>query len=531
MSKVTSLLGRTNPLQRVAIGAAVVALVAGVALLVSNGNETTQLAPLYTDLAQADAASVTEALNAQGVSYELSDGGKTILVAQSDVYDLRLQMASAGLPKTNDGYALLDQQGITTSEFRQRTAYQRALEGELANTIEAIDGIETAVVHLALPDTTAFVDDPGRPTASVLVRSSGVSKLSQAQVDGIVYLVSSSVRDMTPDDVTVTDGDGVILHAPGGEDTIGYGGASGEQDAFETSLEASLTQLLGRVAGGMVSVQVNAELNMDKVKQVSERYTRPEGTPGETDTGLVDTEQASDEEYNGVTPGNNAVLGPDGAPVAGGTGDSTVDYTKGDGGKNYIYDKVVEEVIAAPGAVEKLSVAVAVDSATVSEQDVAGLEDLVRAGAGIDEVRGDQIVVTRVPFATKAQEELDAAEKEAADAQAAADQMALIRTALIAFVLLVAAGLAYRSVRRARQVVVESIDISNLNPTSPVESQPQATVVLPLNEDDDEDEEEEEEVEFDVIRAENEQRLQRLVDMQPEAVAQVLRTWLNGPGR
>ena len=220
------------------------------------------------------------------------------------------------------------------------------------------------------------------------------------------------------------------------------------------------------------------------------------------------------------------MLGPDGAPVAGSNVNATVDYTKGDGTHAYVYDKLVEEVQAAPGAVEKLSVAVVVDDKAVSAAAVADLEKLVRAGAGIDDVRGDQIVVTRIPFAAVGNEaSISAADKADADKQAAADQMALIRSGLIAFALLVAFGLAYRSVRRARQVVIESIDVSNLN--SPNASAADSSGSHLLAGDDDEDEDEDEEVEYDVVRKENETQLQRLVDMQPEAVAQVLRTWLN----
>ena len=526
-NKIKGLLLRTNPLQRVALGAAIVAIVTGLILLVTSGTAPTSYAPLYTGLAEADASSVVNAIAEQGVAYELKDGGATIMVPREKVYDLRLQLAGQGLPKQNDGYALLDQQGITTSEFRQRTAYQRALEGEIENTIEAVDGVDKAVVHLALPDATAFVDSPGNPTASVLVRTSGVRDLSRAQVDGIVYLVSSAVRDMTPEDVTVTNGAGVILHAPGVDGGVGVDAAGSQQTDFESRLEAKITEQLSKSTGaGKVSVKVTAQLNMDKVKQVSEKYTKPQGSDVDANTGLVGTDAETDETYNGVTPNNNTVLGPDGAPTTGGNQNATVDYVKGDGTHQYLYDKMVEEVQAAPGAVEKLSVAVVVDDKAISADQVTELEKVVRGAAGIDDARGDQIVVTRLPFAQTDTGALSEADKLEAEQQKNDDRMALIRTALIVFALLVMLGLGYRSVRRARQVVVESIDVSNLNAGGGGESETTAVNVLQFDDDDD-DEEDEEAVEYDVIREENEQQLQRLVDMQPEAVAQVLRTWLN----
>src|SRR3954471_11556309 len=127
-------------------------------------------APLFSNLASADASAIVEELNAQGVAYELADGGQTIMVAKDQVYDLRLAMSGQGLPAGQDtGYALLDEQGITTSEFQQQVTYQRALEGELSNTLEALAGVESAVVHVALPKEDVFATDESEPTASVLV--------------------------------------------------------------------------------------------------------------------------------------------------------------------------------------------------------------------------------------------------------------------------------------------------------------------------------------------------------------------------
>ncbi len=122
-------------------------------------------APLFSNLASTDASAIVDELNAEGVSYQLADGGSTVMVAKDSVYDLRLTMSGKGLPAGSDtGYSLLDQQGITTSEFEQKTTYQRALEGELSNTLEALDGVQTAVVHIALPKDQVFATDAGKPT-------------------------------------------------------------------------------------------------------------------------------------------------------------------------------------------------------------------------------------------------------------------------------------------------------------------------------------------------------------------------------
>jgi flagellar M-ring protein FliF len=141
-------------------------------------------APLFSNLAASDAAAIVEELNAAGVSYTLTDGGQTIMVAKDAVYDLRLQMSGQGLPAGQDtGYALLDEQGITTSEFQQQTTYRRALEGELSKTLEALDGVNSAIVHVALPEDEVFVTEQAEPTASVLLDLAAGTQLLQRGED------------------------------------------------------------------------------------------------------------------------------------------------------------------------------------------------------------------------------------------------------------------------------------------------------------------------------------------------------------
>ena len=213
---------RLTPLQKVALGAAVLTAVAGTVVLTRAGGNTA-MAALYTDLESRDAASVTDELISRNVDYELADGGQTILVGKQEVYDLRIQLSGEGLPASNEGYALLDQQGITTSEFRQRIDYQRALEGELSRTLRSIDGIDSATVHLALPEDSVFVDEPERATASVLVRSAGAATVNSDQVAAMVHLVAASVKGMAPEDVTIADASGTVLTDPAMAGSVGGG--------------------------------------------------------------------------------------------------------------------------------------------------------------------------------------------------------------------------------------------------------------------------------------------------------------------
>lgn len=207
------------------------ALLVGAVMLV-RWTSAASYAPLFNNLPPADASAIVDKLSADGVPYELTDGGATILVPQEQVYDLRLQMSGQGLPSGGtDGYALLDAQGLTTSEFQQQVGYQRALEGELRKTIESIDGVEAASVHLAIPTRDVFATEQDKPTASVLVTTRPGASIASGQVAAIVNLVAASVAGMDPTDVTVADSTGRVLSVAGQPGGL----AAGDQRAQQTA--------------------------------------------------------------------------------------------------------------------------------------------------------------------------------------------------------------------------------------------------------------------------------------------------------
>src|SRR3954466_15319704 len=168
LNRVKTLLSTISLGQKIVIGLLLAGLVLG-GFVFTRWITAPTMAPLFSNLASADASAIVDQLNTDGVPYTLADGGATIMVAQDVVNSERLVMSGKGLPASDStGYALLDQQGITTSEFQQQVSYQRALEGELANTLKALDGVNKAVVHIALPKDQVFATDQGKPTASVL---------------------------------------------------------------------------------------------------------------------------------------------------------------------------------------------------------------------------------------------------------------------------------------------------------------------------------------------------------------------------
>ena len=484
---------------------------------------TPSLAPLFTNLTAEDAAGITEALNAKGVKYELADGGTSVMVPQADVYKMRVGLSAEGLPAGDTvGYALLDDQGITTSEFRQRIDYQRALEGELSKTIAAIDGVEAATVHVVIPEDDLFTDDEKKPTASVLVKTKPGETLAPQQVQAVVHLVASSVEGLVPTEVTLADDKGTVLSAPGEDGTSIMAGDSRQQQTreFETQLGDSVERMLTQVVGASGAVvEVRAQLNFDSSQRVEERFA-PRRIPLTTNT--------TEEIYTGTAAGVGGVLGPDGVPLpvdAGGT-----EYEKRQQERQFAVGKVTEEIKTAPGDVERLSVAVLLDDGAQAEYGTGEIEALVAAAAGLDPERGDTVQVSRLEFdrtnQAAAQEELDRVAAE----EKAAQNMALIRTGVIVLVILLVLALAYLSMRRATKPKAVPVDIERLKPllqaqedaerraledlqslAMEAEAQRQAELEIP--------EEVQQRVQIHTDIAE-------LIDSQPDEVASLLRGWL-----
>ncbi len=507
-----------TPGQRTITALAVVGLMLG-GMMFARWAATPTMVPLFTSLTAEDAAGITEALTTQGVAYELTDGGSSILVPQADVYQLRVSLSAEGLPAGDTvGYDLLEDQGITTSEFRQRIDYQRALEGELVKTITAIEGVEAATVHVVIPEEDLFTDDAQRPTASVLVKTAPDATIAGNQVQAIVNLVASSVEGLEPTQVTLADDKGNVLSAPGedGETMVAGDTQSQQTRAFEDELAKSVEGMLGRVVGpDGASVEVRAKLNFDREKMIEERFA---------DEGVEISSSTSKETYTGEPSTVGGVLGVDGMPVDTPEGPGT-DYRKSERSRELALDKVTREVTTAPGAVERLSVAVLLDDSVQAEYGTGQIEQLVTAAAGLDEARGDTVQVSRIAFDrsadTAAQEEL---EKAAAEAKAA-ETMGMVRTAVVVFVILLVLALAYFSMRRATKTKATPVDIRRLEAlmdAKQAEEQRQLEMLTELPQ-----------VESLIeLPPEVQERVQvhseivELIDSQPDEVAQLLRGWL-----
>jgi flagellar M-ring protein FliF len=415
--------------QKVVIGLLLLGLLLGGFLFARWITAPTQ-APLFSNLAASDASAIVEELNAAGVSYELTDGGQTIMVAKDAVYDLRLQMSGQGLPAGQDtGYALLDEQGITTSEFQQQVTYKRALEGELSATLESLEGVNEAIVSVALPEDEVFVSEQAEPTASVLLDLAAGTQLSGEQIQAVTNLVSSSVVNMTPGQVTVTDTTGQVLSSPGSGISAGAGDARSQVELeYQNRLAASAQRILDAVLGpDNAVVSVRADVDLDQRATTSETYIYDEETPPLSESRTV-------EEYTGGGgPVVGGVLGPENMPDAGeNAGDGDSSYGKETTTTNNSVGKVTESVEGAPGGLNRLTVSVVMDQGVAGNLPQAQISALVADAVGLDEARGDAITVAAMPFDTTAADAAAADMEAAREAEAAEQMWSMIRTGGIA---------------------------------------------------------------------------------------------------
>ncbi len=497
----------------VTIAAALALVIGGVMFFTWKSKPT--YAPLYTNLAASDASAIVDKLNSEKVPYQLAQAGTEILVPQSDVYSTRLTMSSAGLPNSDQtGYSLLSKEGVTTSQFQQQVDYQRAMEGELAKTIDAMSGVQTAIVHLGLPQQNVFNDGTQNPTAAVMLTLTGGTQLNTQQVQSIVYLVSSSVPNMSSNDVTVTDSAGDVLAAPGSGLTSATATSTQSQatQAYDNQLQSKLQALLDASLGsGNAVVTVNAMLDFNQTTTTSDSYLYSQKAPPLSQSKTTET-------YTGTGGSNNATLGA--GTAVGSTGSkSTSKYKKVTNTQDNALGTQKQTTQNAPGQVKQLSIAVLLNG-TTKTVNVPAIQSLVKSAAGFSSTRGDTMSVQAMPFNNSAQSQAQkaaaAAAKAAAAAASHAKMISLIKQgALIALVLAVVLGTWLAGRRRKKNPDPEPNDdfglfrepIDTYEPAHEAQQTVTATEVQEV--------------------AARRRALVSLAEEQPDDVARILSGWLN----
>lgn len=365
---------------------------------------------LFSGMPEEEAGKVVEQLNKMNVPYQLTAKGTTIQVPGDRVYDLRLDLATKGIPKkvAGAGFELFDQTNLMgMTDFMQRMNYQRALQGELAHTIESVAAVEKARVHLVLPKKSLFVDAEQHASASVVLTLG--KPLNQAQIDGIVHLVSSSVEGLDESRVTLVDHKGNLV--AGGKSKPQDGRMPVEetltlQKQVEKSLEDRVQTMMDRVLGHDRSIiRITAELDLSRVERQEEKFdpdgqvARSEQTTNESSRG-----QFGAGGVPGVTPND-----PNATAVAGGSASNQTRDVERET-VNYEISKTVNRILLPVGTIKRLSVAVLVDGLYKAgkeggaeyqardEEEMARLQKIIQQAVGFRSDRGDTIQVTNAPF-------------------------------------------------------------------------------------------------------------------------------------
>ncbi len=340
---------------------------------------------LYSNLELDDAASVGEQLKKANLKYKIENEGKTILVERSKIYEARMALAKAGLPKSHGvGYELFDKTNLGMTDFVQKVNARRALEGELQRTIEGLDEVKSARVHIVVPEPTIFLDNQKDAKASVVVKMATGMQLTKEQIRGITFLISSSVDGLKPQNISIIDFEGKLLSNPfGGDESIMASSQNVElQQNVEKYLEAKADQLLNDVLGpSKAKVKVSVDMDFDKAEKTMEKY--------DPESKVVRSEEREDE---------NVKNAPDG------------DQTKEKSLTNYEINKTIEHVVGEIGNIKRMTISVVVDGKYETDktgkqtfvartaQEIQSMEDMVKNTLGYDLTRGDQISVVSMQF-------------------------------------------------------------------------------------------------------------------------------------
>ncbi|TCQ05768.1 flagellar basal-body MS-ring/collar protein FliF [Sphingomonas sp. PP-CC-3A-396] len=401
--------------------ALMVGLIAAAALAWMSLSTPTQKT-LFSGLPDSDKAAVTSALTTANIKSHIDEGTGALTVGEEDYSRAKMLLAGQGLPKAAPGgYAILDQLPMGVSRAVEGERLRQARESEMAKSIEEIDAVAEARVHLAMPEASVFVRDNASPSASVILKLQGGRSLSDAQVSSIINLVASSVPGMKPEAVTIVDQMGALLTKAGGND--GAGAASDAridiqrrvEDKYRTQLIALLTPLVG---AGNFTAEVQADVNLDESQATRESYEKQGVLRAETGNWTGNQKDGAGAAPGGIpgalsnTPPAASTLStpqaatgnpgtPAAQPVAGGP---APDAMKQSDQYQRAYDlgREVSVTRATPGGVKRLSVAVLLrdpDKTRRTAMEINQITDLVKSAVGFDQARNDNVTVISRKFA------------------------------------------------------------------------------------------------------------------------------------
>ncbi len=411
--------------KKLLLGGGIAALIAIFVAMMMWGREG-DYRVLYANLSDKDGGAILAQLQQMNVPYKHSDGGAAIMVPADKVHDIRLKLAAAGLPKGSvTGFELMETQKFGVTQFQERLNFQRGLEGELTRSIQTLSGVQSARVHLALPNQNGFFREQQKASASVVLSLYPGRSLERGQIAGIVHLVSSSVPEMSPKAVTVVDQTGALLS--GSTDAADQSGLDAQQLAYVRQIESSYTQRIRDILEPVVGkdnfrAQVNADLDFNQTESTAEEYKPNQGQAASAAS--VRSQQSTEQVGPGSTqpsgiPGamSNQPPVPATAPINGASqplqaaqGTTTGGSSRREAVTNYEVDKTVRVTRNATGSIKRINAAVVINHRTVTDakgktttqpippEELEKLTALVQETIGFDQQRGDSVKIVNTPF-------------------------------------------------------------------------------------------------------------------------------------
>jgi flagellar M-ring protein FliF len=489
------------------IGAAVLLFVAIIGWSVWWGGRPDNV-PLFTNMDAKDAGEVAAKLKEMKIPYEIGNNGTAILVSSKDVYRVRLDLASQGLPRGYKGFEIFDQNKFGATEFQNKVYYLQALQGELTRTIEQMAEVEKARVHIVLPEDSLYKKNEKPASASIMLKLQRSAQLTREQVKGIVNLVAHSIQGLKPENITVVDNFARVLNDQQDEQQMASTVSLTQLEMtrkVQESLQKSVQSLLEQVLGPNKSaVRVNVELSFD-MKTVDRQVFEPVVD----DKGIIRSSQEVNESFRGTTTQPGGVPGTTtNIPgyVTANQGQSQ--YEKKETTRNYEINELKEKTIVAPGAIRRLAVAVLVD-ANVTGAQRDSIMKAVASAVGINPARGDMISVETIPFST------ELADRQKREEQALAEQQrqALYMKLAAAAVALLAVLFIIRTYLRKRQAEEEPEVMELPEQEAPLHIMEQAAAkeLTPQEKE----------------RAAQREAIAKMARSRPDEVAQLVKAWIN----
>ncbi len=510
------------------LGSALAILIAIIGVSVWYGSKP-DMVPLYTKLETKDAGAVAAKLKEDKIEYKVEEGkdGTTIYVPSSKVHDERLSLAVAGLPRGEKGFEIFDDSKLGVTEFQNKVNYLQALQGELTRTIEQIDAVDKARVHIVLPEDSLYKKNEKPATASIMLHLKDNVQpgqgLTKKEIKGIVNLVAHSVQGLTPENITIVDDTGKILNDPDEQDEQNVSNKTltqlemtkKVQDNIQKNIQTLLDQSLGE---GRAYARVAVELDFD-----DHQTDRQTFTPVVDDSGIIRSQQDINETYNGTStqPGGAAGVQSNVPGYVAQNGNANANYEKNESTRNYEINEEKEKIVAAPGSIKRLNVAVLVnDDINATQQD--SIMRSISSAAGINTDRGDTISVEPLPFST------ELADRRAAEEQAAKSRQNMIYGIIGLILLLIIALVVYVIRRRKKQREEEQAALeeqARLEQEALEErqrrSEEERAAAVAAGEVDESELSEEEQRQLS-----EKQALQELIESKPAEMAMLIKTWI-----